>query len=197
MKNAILALLCLISMSNLFAQDKVILTFNDGSEIFGYGRIKINDKIVYRKLKKGKKKIYNYKKVKKITVFKDSTKLTYEYKIVLGTIIRRDIKLLPEPIIKGAINLYQKQINGITSFGGIGGGTRFSHTYSYISKKGKTTVRYLSTDDTTSKKFKRFASTYFSDCPDLISKINSNYFKESGIKGIVKYYNKNCNKPVK
>ncbi len=54
MKN-IMLIICFISISNLIAQEKIILTFRDGSIKKGLGRITMNDKIFLKAMKMMKK----------------------------------------------------------------------------------------------------------------------------------------------
>tara|TARA_B110000037_G_C16800418_1_gene375289 strand:- start:27 stop:560 length:534 start_codon:yes stop_codon:yes gene_type:complete len=42
------------------------------------------------------------------------------------------------------------------------------------------------------KGIKKRVRKYFSDCPDLINKVNKNKIKKKNTLGIVEYYNKNC-----
>ncbi len=44
------------------------------------------------------------------------------------------------------------------------------------------------------KSFKKRATEYFSDCPDLITKFENNEFKREDLVQIVNYYNDNCAK---
>ncbi len=66
------------------------------------------------------------------------------------------------------------------------------HTYSnnnyYVAKKNEEIAVSLESG----KKFKKTASKYFSDCPDLVAKIQSKEYKKRDIVEIVKFYNENC-----
>ena len=59
MKNILLVTLILLEFTlysqnigfNLYSQNKVTITFADGSKIKGYGRVKMGNKIRYKKIK--------------------------------------------------------------------------------------------------------------------------------------------------
>lgn len=43
------------------------------------------------------------------------------------------------------------------------------------------------------KNFKKTASKYFEDCPNLVQKINSKEYKLSNLPEIIEYYKEHCN----
>ncbi len=67
-------------------------------------------------------------------------------------------------------------------------------TLYYISRKGQDFADRVRVG-IKFKKFKKISDLYFRDCPDLISKIESKYFKREdheGVEDLVIYYNENC-----
>ena len=209
MKNILLATLILLEFTlysqnigfNLYSQNKITITFADGSKIKGYGRVKMGDKIRYKKNKNSKKKIFSYdtkRKVRKFTVHTEETDRYFEYKIVQRFKRLSYIKLL-EVEKFGKVKLYKYtgtyRVNSFAT-DGIGGfgGMRYSKTKYYISKNNSIRVRDLRIGNTYSRRFRRIAKRYFSDCTDLMKKIKSReYFDRYDIFSVVDYYNDNCN----
>ena len=99
----------------------------------------------------------------------------------------------------GKVKLYKYTgTSRVNSFAtdGIGGfgSMRYSTTKYYISKNNSIRVRDLRIGNTYSRRFRRIAKRYFSDCPDLMKKIESReYFDRYEIGSVVDYYNDNCN----
>ncbi len=197
MKKAVLLNIFLFIFSNIVAQNKISLTLKDGSVINGIGRIKADEQILFRKSEDAEKEIYNYKNVKKMTMYIDSdgSEQNYVYKIIEGSGGVGSVKLL-EIIITGKINLYQDFSSGMTyvpNMSGSGYGfSNYSKTTYYISKTGSDTVTNLRIGNTYSNRFKKIAENYFKSCPELLEKINNKYFKRYGIGSVIKYYNQNC-----
>ncbi len=198
MKNIPLLLLIVFTITSSYSQEKITIEFTDSTQIKGYGRIKIDGSILYRKEKDSEKEIYSYKtekKVKKLTIHFDDSDKNYEYKFTYfdGS---KNYKLL-ELFKTGKVNLYIKNISGRTNpavTGGFGMGMSYSSINYYISKKNSDLVLDLRQGNTYSKRFrKKIATEFFNDCSDLMDKINTReYFNRYGIESVVDYYNKNC-----
>jgi hypothetical protein len=179
------------------AQNKISITLKDGSIIHGLGRTIEDGKILLKKTKGAKKEIYDYKTVKKLTIYNDDdTEENYNYKIIEGSAGFDSVKLL-EVILVGEVILYQDYTDGMAfspnMMGGGSGFTSYSKTTYYIAKKGSDIVTNLKLANTYSKKFIKLTKKYFGDCNELMSKIKAKDFKRYGIEAVVKYYNNNCN----
>ncbi len=199
MKNVFLLLGLLFFTFTLTAQqEKITIKFIDGTEITGYGSVRDDSSILFRKEKKAEKEIYSHKterKARKLTIHTDNGDMNYEYKVIAGTSGIGSVMLL-EIAKKGAINLYIK-----TSFTdsnpGMNSGT-VNMTYSsvkyFMGKKGDDLVANLGNGSTYSKKFrKQIAPKYFKDCPDLLDKINTKeFFGRHDIEAVIRYYNEKC-----
>ncbi len=192
----ILVVICFLNISNLIAQDSVSLTLRDGTIISGTGKINMYDRIVFRKNRKDKKTMYDYKTVKRVKVIIGDSEKNYEYKVIKG-LTSDNIKLM-ESIDIGEVILYAKQLNGTSSIpmGPSGSGITMHQsstlTLYFISRKGEDIVTSLNTGNTYSKKFRNIAEFYFEDCPKLLNKIKSKHFNRYGIESIVSYYNNYC-----
>lgn len=207
MKNLVLTISFFFLFSATEAQNKISITLKDSTVINGFGRIKVDETILFKKTEDSKKEIYDYKTVKKLIIHSDESDQEYEYKIVAGV---GSIKLI-EILKSGKVNLYQDYASGMlygpNMTGGYGsnitdgyvsnmtgdfGFTSYSKTTYYISVNGSDAVTDLRIGNTYSKRFKEIAKKYFKDCPDLLEKINSKFFKRYGIHSVVEYYNEKC-----
>lgn len=197
-----LCLIVLLITTFTFAQkedkyssfDEVKITFRDGSVIEGLGRINVDEEILFKANKEAEKKIYNYKNVDKLAIRIDNKLTTFEYKIIEGMGSTDGVKLLNK-IVAGRINLYEDYKSGVSyspTMNGSYGFSNYSKTIYYISKNGDDTVIDLRIGNTYSERFKEIAQNSFSDCPDLLNKISTKYFKRYGIIEVVNYYNKSC-----
>jgi len=197
MKNVFSLLIFLFFTIALTAQqEKITITFADGTEIKGIGRIRDNYSILYRKERKAKKEIYSHKterKARKVTIHTDDGDRQYEYKVVRGTKGIVSVRLL-ELTDTGKINLYIQLYEGETHPDIAGMSMEYTTVNYYMGKKGDDLVVSLGNGSTYSKKFrKQIASKYFKDCPDLLDKINTKeFFGRRDIKAVIKYYNEKC-----
>ena len=67
-----------------------------------------------------------------------------------------------------------------------------SKTTYFMSINSNDVAINLKIGNTYSKRFKKIAKKYFSDCPDLLSKIENKYFSRYDIRNVVEYYNNKC-----
>lgn len=196
MKNISILLLLFFSITASYSQKKITIEFTDSTEIKGYGKIKMNGSILYRKGIESEKEIYSYKtekKVKKLTIHYDNFDKSYEYKFIFLDGIKF-YKLL-EVYKVGKVNLYIKNSSSrINPSSTSGFNMSNSSTNYYMSKKDNDTIVDLILGNTYSKRFrKKIAPKYFNDCSDLMTKINNRaFFDRFEIESIVDYYNLNC-----
>ncbi len=192
-----LVLLSFLSVS-CGMSNKTILYFNDGKELTGFGKITANDNINF-KTENSKIKKYDFKDLKRVKIYNGDDVTTY---VRIRVADKSSDKVLEE-VVLGKMNLYQKVIQGhmvgAPMSGGVGGGAPMmsaGHSYSisnyYVRRAGETEVTHLGSTNLFSKKFKKAASEYFSDCTSLVSKIQSRKFKKRHIEEVVTYYNTNC-----
>jgi hypothetical protein len=197
-----LCLIVLLITTLAFAQinDKhssfyeVKITLKDGSVVEGLGRINVDEEIIFKENKEAEKKIYNYINTNKLIIKIDNTIKRFEYITIEGFDNVNSVKLV-EKIISGNINLYEDYSSGVSYSPTISGGYGFSNyskTTYYISKNENTPATDLRIGNTYSERFKEIAQKSFSDCPDLLNKIDTKYFKRYGIREVVQYYNQSC-----
>lgn len=79
-------------------------------------------------------------------------------------------------------------VGGGIAFGG-GGGTV---TYFYVCRQSDAEAFRITSFGNISKNFKKTASEYFKDCPELVKKIEDKTFKKDDIEEVVRFYNAHC-----
>ena len=81
---------------------------------------------------------------------------------------------------------------------GFGGGMHMTmgHSYNissyYVRKENETEVTHLGSTSWISKNFKKAASNYFKDCPNLVEKLQNKEYKKKDIREIIDFYNEYC-----
>jgi len=192
----ILALLFILPMAA--QKNEATLYFRDGTVLEGFAKISqraFSVKIKFRK-KIGAKKIFytskelEYFKIKKRENNKISIR-TYWYKKISG-----DSYTLLEQKEKGKVNLFVLfQVNH-SSMPGPNGPIMTSSSISsyYVAKENEESLTHLGSKGSLfGKNFKKAASEYFRDCPELVKKIQDKEYRKKHIEKVVKYYNENCN----
>jgi hypothetical protein len=223
---------------NLFKKvpyKKVEIRLKNGDTIRGLGKINTFNEIIYRKHKKAKKSIYNYKSIKEILIYTKGNPKKYLYKVSQGRIIDNKSKVkihLLEPIMLNRVSIYLETVVG-NNLSSLALPVKFNNSapFFYISKGNSHTVTLLKPERYTSlssknpyyikkkqtsnplKKefyetpdfilndlnidpkttyFKKIANQYFSDCKELMNRIESNSFDKYSFISILNYYNNEC-----
>lgn len=201
MKKLIILLIVLSSTISYSQRQKATLFFKDGTKIEGLAKItSFGDKIKFKKNKKSEKVFYNSQQIDKIVIRENDVDKTYQYKIIKN----KNTPQLLEPLKEGKVTLYRDLKQGYNpgmSMGGFGaggmtfGGGSYSISSYYVSKDGGNIVIHLGDSGTIfTKNFKKAASEYFSDCAELVKKIETREYKKRHIVEIVEFYNENCGK---
>ena len=170
MKNLYLLVLFSLFIATINSQEKITIVFTDGTEINGYGRIKINEKILFRKNKNAPKETYSYdteRKVKTLIIHNDDADKSYEYKVLHNNGFTQH-KLL-EIYKIGKVNLYIEPLNASTN-PDVHGGIEMSYSYTnyYMAKKNTDTIVDLRQGNVYSRRFRKdIATNFFNDCPDF------------------------------
>jgi hypothetical protein len=197
MKN-ILFITILLSSINLSAQfryNKAKVYFNDGSIKTGFGKTLFlnNEKIKFKVNKKDKAIEMGFMKIDKFILDGDE----YDYKIIKGEKAIQFFKVKQ----RGKVSLYYSiKTNNSAPMGGMNmGGAGFSVGFStstevyYIAKNDDDQIIKLFNLFGTSKRiFKKIIPLFFSDCPDLLDRIDSKEYRKRDIVEIVNFYNYKC-----
>ncbi|MGY8939071.1 MAG: hypothetical protein ACKVK4_03750 [Flavobacteriales bacterium] len=204
-KVSFILLLSLFFVSyNIEAQKaKAILTFNDGTKLEGLGKLKGSERVKFRKDKNTKAKKYHFKDLESVKIYSGDAKTSYVYLLEKE---KKRYKVLEEVVI-GDISLYKIVRHGThapmgVGFGGVGGvggmgmgmGASFTIKNYYLRKKHEKEVTQISSTHLFSKNFKKAATTYFEDCPDLVEKIATKEYRKRDIRAVIEFYNSKCKK---
>ncbi len=185
----ILFLTFILSNSALAQTQKVVLTFNDGTTLDGFGMIHKINKIKFRISLDEDPDIWTDLMVKNIIFYGFEISIKYEF---ISLKPNEPSKLL-EVLAEGNTNLYADVID-LTFFsnGSWNNGTFTGATFDQI----RSTKIYVRRDEEfpvpLTGNFKRKAKKYFSDCSGLIKKLDSGEFRKLNSNEMVDYYNDFC-----
>ncbi|TCK64999.1 hypothetical protein DFQ05_2211 [Winogradskyella wandonensis] len=126
------------------------------------------------------------KKNRKIVTYKESQKFIPIY-IKENKEHLRMVRL----IINDKLILYSRAVNTGTGVNGNGGFTGFGANNQYFVAKNPNQVPVVLLPNGP-KRFRKEAMNYFSDCTDLVEKIESKELKREDIIEIVQFYNTKC-----
>ena len=156
------------------------------------------EKVKYRKNRKSKKAKYDENQVRKVIFRNSDTEVAY-FEFILTS---EKKKGLFKVISSGKATLYARSVSITNStpmyMGAPNGGTWNHWNYSfsdfnefYVLKENEKIANPLITARI-SRSFKKRAMEYFSDCPNLVSKLDERIFVKDDIKDVVDEYNE-CN----
>lgn len=177
------------------------LVFKDGTVLKGLGKLKGTASVKFRKNKKAKAKKYHFRDLESVQLYIEEFVKTYVY---LPVKKKNKYRVLEEVVV-GDISLYKIVSQGThvpmgVGFSGAAGGmgmgmsmgSGFSIKSYYLRKKGEKEVTHITSTDLFSKNFKKAATAYFKDCPDLVEKIKTKEYRKREIRAIVEFYNSKC-----
>ena len=197
------AMLC-FGLGNLQAQNnnyaslsyfnKAQLLLKDGTLLKGQAKLKnagwvnsLSEEIVFKPSYNNKAKTtYNASQVKEVVFYDEQGRSkTYIYYL-----LKKNKYILLEPLVLGKVSFLVYQRTQVT---GAQQTNRHTQTQYYLARHREEPVleiRYGSKF----KKFQKIAAAYFSTCPDLINKIEEQYFNGTilGVQDMCLYYNTQC-----
>ncbi|RBA28059.1 hypothetical protein [Flavobacterium tibetense] len=191
MKKSILPFFIFLCLNILKAQHReVVVFFNDSTSLDGFGEVK-NDKIYFKLEQKDKPTVFDYNSVHAIHFVGYGFIEKYEY-------VKSDKYKKPkimELIEKGKVNLYAfSEIRTIDNYS-----SNQVNGFPVSNYKTKLIVEYFIKFPTNEIaidivfSFKKRVLRYFSDCPELIEKVNNKTFTKSTIPEMIYFYNDYCN----
>ena len=199
MKKIVIITVFLFVLPMTAQKEKAILHFKDDSKITGLAKIiSSGARIKFRKDKQSKYKVYTPDNVESIEIYeKESFSTTvyshYYFRKTKKNTLPRLLKLMED----GKANLYldYNEYNKVFVIGsnGISPAVNSSISHYYVSRAGDEFVTRLGGQGSLFKKnFKKGASEYFKDCPELVKKIENKEFKRRDIEEVVNFYNREC-----
>jgi len=197
--------LCLAFISTGWAQNKhCTIYLKDHTQVTGLGKLKLDGQVKFKAKEGDKATFYQADQIDQVLLNENGGTFTYQYKEIQDG-SPEWMKL----ILTGKVNLYTNDLTGFNmnsvsvgmgtgmgmggGFGGVtfgGGGAPV--IYYYVEHDGDSAVYKITAFGTISKNFKRAASEYFKDCPDLVAKIQDKTFTKNDIEELVRLYNTTC-----
>lgn len=151
------------------------------------------NRIFYKKTEAAKKKKYKYEEFNSFIVTKNDGEIE-KYATVFTS--KRHMQLL-KVLAEGKVSVYEimLQVNNYHPNSHTGH-ANVPISYSYANMYIKREHEKIASKDffkNIFRSFKKTAKRYFSDCPDLVNKIDNGDFKKKRLLEIVDYYNTTCN----
>lgn len=191
-------LFCLLTTAPILAQNNLAtLEFKDGKQRKGLAKLIGGDQIKFKKAKGQKAEKFHFSELQKAVIYDSEEPSTYVY---IETPKGR-FNVVKELEI-GAVNLYvleekgyapPMQMGGANGHMNVTGGNFYDLQNLYVKSGENGELTHLGSNQLFSKNFKKAASDYFSNCPELVKKIQNRDFKKKHVKDIVHYYNTKCN----
>lgn len=177
---------------------KAVLIFKNGTQLEGLAKLNLWEKIKFRKERGDKRKRYTFDEVDTLKLFEDEVPSIYVQVKIKDEGFHKILELVDQG--KNLI-YYRDNIQGYYGSSAIPNGSMpsvpmggsYSYTDSYVRKPGENEATYLASTSWLSGNFKKMASKYFDDCPNLVAKIQHKEFKKRHLKEIIAYYNTKCN----
>lgn len=201
----ILILLLLSSAYNYCQSNKAKVFYKNGDSIQGYVNQIWYDEIKFSNEKKGKFKWLKSKGLDKLIIYSENgiqERHYVEYKKKKNS--KKSKTHLAILVLEGKVNYYIEPYNfgsGLRNDGRFFGMSQnlyyhkgFNQSSLYVKRNNEKYVTLLSTSGQVvfSKNFKKTASEYFNDCKELVSKIETGYYKKANITEMVEFYNDKC-----
>jgi len=193
--NFISIFILLFSISSVAQKFKAELIFKNGDAIIGLGEPAQKNLIRFRKEKKAKKEFFTFEEVDTLKVYYDFNPTIFVYQRIKGRVYPNVLELAD--VGKNVI-FYRDNTQGYMTFSnvgamnGMGRGRTVNLTHSFVRKTNDDMATHLGSNDWISKNFKKAASNFFSDCPQLVKKIENKELKKKNLMEIIDFYNNSC-----
>ncbi|MFL1895660.1 hypothetical protein ACJRPK_08145 [Aquimarina sp. 2-A2] len=174
-----------------------ILTYKDGKQLIGLGKIRASGKIKFKKTKKDKAQNYSFDSIARATIHEPYGMVHYVRRKVSGTGNYAIVELVKQ----GKVTLYRTYDRSYRTMrsepdqfgnGFVMSGSAPIKNY-YVQKEGEPAITHLSSNQLFSKNFEKTAAAYFEDCPVLVQKIQDKVYRKRDLKAILTFYIDECN----
>ncbi|PIB30619.1 hypothetical protein [Maribacter sp. 4G9] len=187
-----LQLILLFSTAGIAQKAPVKLFYQDGSSITGEGKLK-KDQVKFWKSDGSKAEKIDITSLERVTFRYRAGDKTY-----LPVEVReREYPLVLQLLEEGSVSLYRDYMTVMYMSGmGMPGSAPVMNSNSivdyYVRREGQP-AEHLASNQLFSKNFKKAASQYFEDCPELVQRIQNHEYQKRDIQEVVSYYNSSCN----
>ena len=176
---------------------QVELIKDDGTVLEGYAKF-YTGSFSYRPNKDESFKRFKMTDFETIRIFSDDEDTKTYKKIEVDD--GKKPKMLVQ-IVEGPVTLYLEENEFYSSGYGAGlgvngnagqsfGSTSYSFSRLYLKRDNNKKATHIGS--ASKKNFKTSIANYFSDCPDLVKKINEDEYSKKEMKDIVEFYNSHC-----
>ncbi|WP_196895348.1 hypothetical protein [Aureivirga marina] len=190
-------LVCVFSLFTFFVfaqrDQQGYVTYKDSTETYGYVRIAKN-KVVFKNSTRGKSRKLDSNEILGVTLIPNGKEIHYDY-VKLAK--KRRPRLLKR-VIGGEMSLYEKTtsqfLGDYDSRPTSNAQTSLTYIEYFIKKKGALEghAYVVKNFDLYEQDFREIVNRYFSDCPDIIFKVDAGVFRIQDYQRVVEYYNQNC-----
>ena len=171
------------TVTSSYSQKRVTVTKKDGKVISGYGKV-TKTGVKYKATKKGKYKMISSSEIDKVVLKNKKITTKYVYRPLKEG---KKPKLMDLVYAGNKIELYELYLGTAR-----GPNVNMQVVRYYVKRKGEKAVTMIRSGAVMGKSFKKRAEVYFSDCPELVSKLGSKGFKKNDLKNVMKYYDEHC-----
>ena len=186
-RKILITLFFFICLQSYSQKKSCIIYFKDSTTLAGYGKMNSDNDITFKLNDESEPIVYKKELIDK---FQIEDRL-YQYKLTKNKPTSGHWLRI---IIEGKVNLYEKDDTyyyAYTTKSMPSGATVVSY---YLEREGEIKIYKITSHGEISKNFKKSASRYFKDCPELVKKIKDNTFKKTDIEEVVQFYNSICGK---
>ena len=186
-------LLLFVSISINAQKTEAQLVFKDGTKLKGLGRLTKEGVIKFRKNIKEERQTYTFNEVDTLLV---SSKFGgYDFYVEVKVKNQYPKKILRIAFMGDRLVCYEDYAMTYRAIGSANSsmGGFYTVANSFLRKVGeKEAIQLVNYNVLFPKSFRKSASSYFKDCPDLAEKILAREFKQEDLKEVVQYYNYQC-----
>lgn len=182
------------------AYEEATIHFHDGTSIRGFGKITVTSFIKFKTTEDGKPDTWTELMLKGITLHRP----LYDIDFLYIEVEHRKTTRLLEVIELGEVSIFAEASSTVlpfTVFFNLGGSgplidnnLGFSNNYNqevsfdlYVKKENEEAINF-----STVFKFKKVATAFFKNCPQIVDRLNERKYKRRHIIEMVYYYNDYC-----
>lgn len=179
-----LLVLVFMSVGNVFCQNTKI-TMLDGKVLEGYGKQKnLAGYVKYKPTEDAAYEKIKLKEINKVSFYRKRDTLSFAMRAIKKGRKRRPLELLFDG---NHIEILFMRLPGAQV-----GNVSIENGRIFVRRKNEEGLTMLRSNAILGKTFEQRAEAYFTDCPDLVSKLGSDGFKKKDYKKVVQYYDENC-----
>lgn len=179
---SLFALIYILSISFCLAQ-KTKITKLDGTVLEGYGK-RLAGSVKYKPTEDGAYEKIKLKDIDKVSFYRKRDTISYAMRSIKKGGKAKPLELLFDG---NHIELLFLELPSAQA-----GNVSIKNGRIFVRRKNEESLTMLRSMAVFGKTFIQRAEAYFTDCPDLLSKLGTEGFKKKDYKEVVQYYDENC-----